>query len=63
MSELKKLLDATQVAEITSQDPRSVLNAVRDGKLAAVRLGHRTVRFRREDVEAYIETHRRVVAP
>ena len=61
-TELPKLLDAEQVSEILGQDPRTILNAVRDGRLTAVRLGHRTIRFRREDLDAYISAHRTVAS-
>ena len=61
--ELPKLLTAAEVAEILGKHPRTVLVLVDRGELAAVRLGHRTVRFHPADVEAYVDAHRSVVAP
>jgi excisionase family DNA binding protein len=61
--ELPKLLDAEQVAKILGKHPRTVLVLAQEGKLPAVRLGHRTVRFQASDVQNYIDAHRTAVAP
>jgi excisionase family DNA binding protein len=53
--ELQPLLRAEQVGKILGKHPRTVLVLARSGALPCVRLGHRTVRFRSEDVQAFIE--------
>ncbi len=60
--ELEKLLDAEQVGEVLRKHPRTVLQMAVAGKIPAVRLGHRTVRFRQSDIQDYIDRHRTVVA-
>jgi excisionase family DNA binding protein len=55
---LAKLLTADQVGEIIGRHPRIVLDLARRGELAAVRLGHRTIRFQESDVQDYIDAHR-----
>jgi excisionase family DNA binding protein len=57
-SRLPELLDAVGVADITGQHPRTILKAHRQGELAGVRLGRRTVRFRPEDVQQWLAAHR-----
>ena len=49
------LLTAEGVAEILGRHPRTVLALARSGALPAVRLGYKTVRFRPEDVRAFID--------
>lgn len=63
MPEPLKLLTAGDVAEILGKHPRTILILAERGELAAIRLGHRTVRFRPGDVEDYIDRHRTTVAP
>lgn len=59
---LPKLLTAEDVAEILGKHPRTVLQMAVAGKIPAIRLGHRTVRFLKSDVEEFIDAHRAVVA-
>jgi len=61
--ELPKLLTAEDVALLLGKHPRTVLQMALAGKIPAIRLGHRTVRFLQSDVENYIDAHRTVVAP
>lgn len=64
VSGLEQLYDADQVGEILGKHPRTVLVLVQKGELAAIRLGHRTVRFDPADVQRYIDRHRTAaVAP
>jgi excisionase family DNA binding protein len=51
---VSNLLRAAEVAEIFGTNPRQPLAMAKDGRLPAVRLSRRVVRFRREDVEALI---------
>jgi excisionase family DNA binding protein len=55
---MARLLTAGDVAERLELHPRTVLRLAREGRLRRVKLGHRTVRFVPEDVEAYIEGER-----
>jgi excisionase family DNA binding protein len=48
-----RLLTVDDVAEILRVSPDSVYDYARDGRLASIRFG-RSVRFRPEDVEAFI---------
>jgi excisionase family DNA binding protein len=57
-TELEKLLTAEDVGSILGKHPRTVLILVDRGELAAIRLGHRTVRLRPDDVQDYIAWHR-----
>ncbi len=50
------LLTPNEVAEILRVKPARVLEAARDGRLRAVKWG-KFVRFRRQDVETFIERH------
>ena len=61
--ELGRLLTAADVAEILGKHPRTILVLADRGELAAIRLGHRTVRFDPADVQRYIDRHRTVVEP
>jgi len=55
---VRELLTAAQVGEILGKHPRTVLILAERGELAAIRLGHRTVRFDPADVQAYIDSRR-----
>ena len=50
----RRLLTGPEVEEILGKKRTSIFEAVRRGDLVAVRLG-RSLRFRPEDVDAYIE--------
>ena len=52
-----KLLTTEEVAGILGRNPRTILKAAHDGQLACVRLGHRTVRFRPDQIAEYIAAH------
>ena len=52
---MTKLLTAADVAETLAVSPDTVLRLARRGKLAAVRIGPRLVRFTPDSVERYIE--------
>ncbi len=54
-TEFKKLLLPADVCEILGISLCSLHYLKKDGRLPAVRLGRR-IRFRREDVDAYIES-------
>jgi excisionase family DNA binding protein len=60
--ELPKLLTAEHVALLLGKHPRTVLQMAAAGKIPAIRLGHRTVRFDPADVQEYIDAHRTPVA-
>lgn len=51
------LLTPEQVGERLGYTPRYVLRLAREGKLPRVKLGRRSVRFRPDDVRAYIHAH------
>lgn len=53
-SEAPLLLDYKAVAKLLSVSPRQVARLVADGQLKVIRLGHRLVRIRRDDVVAFI---------
>lgn len=50
------LLTPDEVAEILRVKPARVLEAARDGRLRAVKWG-KFVRFRRQDVDKFVERH------
>jgi excisionase family DNA binding protein len=52
--EVDRLLTAADVAAIFQVHPKTVYLWADRGELAAVRLGHRSVRFRREDVDKLV---------
>ncbi len=52
----ESLLTRKQVAAIFQVVPQTVIRLENAGKLPAVRLGAASVRYRREDVQAYIES-------
>ena len=55
---LPNLLTAQQVGDIIQRDHTTVLWLFRAGKLSGYRLGHHGVRFRIDDVVAYLDAHR-----
>jgi len=61
--ETSALLDQNQVAEIIGCHPETVTRASRVGKLPAYYLGHRMVRYKREDVDAWLESFRHQAPP
>ena len=54
----EKLLTVDEVAEILRVSPSTVYRRIQAGELPAVKLGHRQVRIKQEDLDAYIEAHR-----
>ncbi len=54
----EKLLTVDEVAEILRVSPSTVYRRIQAGELPAIKLGHRQVRVRQEDLDAYIEAHR-----
>jgi len=50
----EELLTPQKVAEILKIKPARVYEAVRDGRLAAVRITGKLIRFRPQDVERFI---------
>lgn len=57
------LLNTEQVADWLQVDPKTVRALVYEGKLPAIRLGARVLRFDRRDVEALIENARTQETP
>jgi putative molybdopterin biosynthesis protein len=53
----ERLLTAEDVGAILGRHPRTIHVLARSGELASVRIGRRGVRFRRADVEAFIDRH------
>ncbi len=51
----EELLTPQKVAEILKIKPARVYEAVRDGRLPAVRITGKLIRFRPEDVECFIQ--------
>lgn len=49
------LLNVADVAEILGVDRRTVFRYISSGKLKARRLSPQTLRFKREDVDAFID--------
>lgn len=58
MEPLEALLDPKQVAELLGVNRDFVYNRVEDGTLAHIKMG-RLLRFRREDVQAFIDAQYR----
>ena len=56
--EMPELLTAEQVGQVLQRHPRTVMALVKDGKLSAVRIGPRGVRFTQDDVRRFIERSR-----
>ena len=54
----EKLLTADEVAEILQVSLTTVYRRMQTGELPHIKLGHRQVRVKPEDLEAYIEAHR-----
>jgi excisionase family DNA binding protein len=54
----EKLLTADEVAEILQVSLITVYRRMQTGELPHIKLGHRQVRIKPEDLEAYIEAHR-----
>ena len=52
-----ELLTVPQVAGILQMHNETIRRLIREGKIPAEKLGHRTVRVRRRDVEAMVDTH------
>ena len=52
---MEKLLTAKQVASILNISTSTVRRLCRDGELQCLRLGFRTVRFYRSDVEEFLK--------
>lgn len=52
-----ELLTAEEVAERLEVTPRYVLRLAREGRLPRVKLSHKCVRFRPDDVRAYVHAH------
>jgi excisionase family DNA binding protein len=53
-----ELLAKEQVGRILGRHPRTVARMAKDGQITAVRIGTRgDVRFRPQDVDAYISAH------
>jgi excisionase family DNA binding protein len=50
----KPMLTYQEAAELMVLSPRTLQRAAAVGDLAVVRIGHRTVRIRREDLDAWI---------
>jgi excisionase family DNA binding protein len=49
-------MTSREAAEYLRIHLKTLRDLVRDGKLQQVRLGWRTVRFRREDLDAFVES-------
>jgi excisionase family DNA binding protein len=57
VAQVAQLLNADGVGEILGKHPRTVLRLARDGELPVVRLGYKSVRFRPQDVQEFIDRH------
>ena len=57
------LVDAATVAAYLSIDPATVYRLADRGDLPGIAIAPRVVRFRPEDVRAYVESHTRKAAP
>lgn len=53
----ERLLTIEKVASFLQVSPSSVYRWIKAGKLPAIKLGHRQVRVRQTDLEAYIRSH------
>ena len=62
---MEEWLTIKEAAEILRLSEHTVRDQVRDGKIPSTKLGHRTVRVRRVDIEALLPPaeHSSVVAP
>ena len=54
----ERLLTTREVAELVALSPETILRRYRAGELRGVRLGPNVLRFRPEDVEAWLEGDR-----
>lgn len=54
MTNSDPLLTPTQAAEYVTETTKHLMEEQRRRRVAAVRLGYRTVRFRQSDLDAYI---------
>jgi excisionase family DNA binding protein len=50
-----ELMTRKQVAELFQVSPLTVIRLQQDGKLPAVRLGAGSIRYKKSDVEAFIQ--------
>ena len=60
---MRRLLKINDVCELLGVGRKAVWQMTRDGRLRSVTIGLRTVRFRQEDVEKFVDdwtTQRRV---
>ena len=55
MNKGSELLTPKEVADTLRLEVRGVYDIVRSGKLKAHKFGHRTLRVKRSDLQAYIE--------
>jgi excisionase family DNA binding protein len=53
---MERLLDVREVAALVRVSPRTVWNYVAEGRLPKVTLGDKTIRFRPQDVEAFVSS-------
>ena len=53
---MEELLDAKKVAEVLGVNVAQVRKLARLGQLRAYRLGYRTLRFKSDDVERYVQS-------
>lgn len=58
MKELPAVMTKQQVAEILTVSPKQVQRWIADKHLQATRLGHKTLRIRRQDLERFLERNR-----
>ncbi len=61
--QVQKLMTRTEVADALGASPVAITKAATTGALAAIRLGHRTVRFRPEDVDAFLASQTQTPTP
>ena len=61
--EQRKLMTRAEVADALGVSPGSITKAATTGALTAIRLGHRTVRFRPEDVDAFLASQIQTTTP
>jgi len=54
------LLDRKEVAALLGCHPETIKRAEQAGKLPAHRFGHRMIRYRREDIDRWLEANRYV---
>ena len=52
------LLNRKEVAALVGCHPETIKRAEHAGKLAAHRFGHRMIRYRRDDVEMWLQSSR-----